>query len=363
MARNIRKPGTSDLTESLESALRACLSEDWALHRVQVGPATAPDMIIRLQAPDGTATTLVIEAKKTIEPRDVPACARQLDHLRRASGAEAGMAVSPYISPLARKRLAEAGIGWYDATGNLGLRLARPAVFIERTGQSRSPFTEPDDRRLRSLKGPAAARVVRSLLDGTAPIGVRELATSANVGPATSARVVDLLDRDDLIIRGDRNSVAAVRKRSLARRWTDDYGLTSSNEIVSVVDPRGIGRTLTALQDRDMGYALTASAAVRPYLPPGVLPVAPLANLVMFTQDPSFLAQDLGLHRTTRGANVVLIRPFDPVVFTRAQRWEGLTYAAPSQVVADLLTGPGRSDQEAEQLMAALAVDDPGWER
>jgi hypothetical protein len=175
--------------------------------------------------------------------------------------------------------------------------------------------------------------------------------------------VVDLLDRDGIIARGAGKSVATVQKRLLVRRWTDDYGLTSSNEVVSTVDPRGIARTMATLQDREMRYALTASAAIRPYLPPGVLPVAPLANLVLFAQDPSSLARDLGLHRTTKGANVVLIRPFDPVVFARAQRLEGLHYAAPSQVVADLLTGPGRSDQEAEQLMAALAVDDPGWTR
>jgi len=64
----------------------------------------------------------------------------------------------------------------------------------------------------------------------------------------------------------------------------------------------------------------------------------------------------LQLRPVDRGANVVLVDPFDPVVYRGASVVDGLTYAAASQVVVDLLTGPGRAPEEGESLIEALAT-------
>jgi hypothetical protein len=60
---------------------------------------------------------------------------------------------------------------------------------------------------------------------------------------------------------------------------------------------------------------------------------------------------------------VVLVEPFDDVVYRGSQVQDRLTYAAPSQVVVDLLTGPGRAPEEGASLLAVLASKDQGWSR
>jgi len=49
----------------------------------------------------------------------------------------------------------------------------------------------------------------------------------------------------------------------------------------------------------------------------------------------------LAVRPAATGVNVLLVEPFDPVVFERSERREGLVTASPSQVAADLLNGPG----------------------
>jgi hypothetical protein len=149
----------------------------------------------------------------------------------------------------------------------------RPSDFIDRSGASRNPDPDSADRWLKSLRGPSAARVILLLCRCDLPIGVRALAGSAGVGVSASARVLDLLDREAVIRRGPQGEVVAVGKRSLVRRWTDDYGLTRSNEVTATVDPRGFDHTLKSLRESEIPYAVTGSLAQRNYLPSGVVPV------------------------------------------------------------------------------------------
>ena len=48
------------------------------------------------------------------------------------------------------------------------------------------------------------------------------------VGAATSARVLDLLDRDAVIVRNENGAVIAIRKRALLDRWALDYQVTKA---------------------------------------------------------------------------------------------------------------------------------------
>ncbi|HSL08507.1 MAG TPA: hypothetical protein VK887_11120 [Pseudonocardiaceae bacterium] len=222
---------------------------------------------------------------------------------------------------------------------------------------------EPDDRRLQSLRGPAAARVVRALLDGPRRLGVRALAAEATVGPATSSRVLDLLVRDALVDRDPVCVVISVRKQSLVRRWAQDYGLTTTNRAVSVLVPRGINRLLNDLACRQGPYALTGSAAARAYLPADQAAVAPLVLPAIFVPDAVSAQRSLALRRAERGANVLLLEPFDDVVYRGTTVRDGLRYVSASQAVVDLLTGPGRSPEEGSQLIDALGRQDPEWNR
>ena len=73
--------------------------------------------------------------------------------------------------------------------------VADPAVFLESRGADRDPDRKP--RPLRSLKGAAAARVVRALCAIEPPFGVRTLAESSTTPLGTVSRVVSLLEIGD----------------------------------------------------------------------------------------------------------------------------------------------------------------------
>ena len=74
------------------------------------------------------------------------------------------------------------------------------------------------------------------------------------------------------------------------------------------------------------------------------------------------LGEELGALETDAGANLLLLRPFDPVVFERTWSEEGLVFAALSQVAADLLTSPGRGPSEGESLLGWMEGHVDGWE-
>ncbi|WP_143138894.1 hypothetical protein [Lentzea waywayandensis] len=375
MSRNGVERGTTEaeLIWSALLAIRSALPSTWTIEpgvlTIQAGLRRAykPDGQFVITAPDGSKATVLLECKAVVVPRDVAGIAEQLKQYAKAAeegGVKIGglMLVAPFVSPTTRAQAEQHHLmGWFDLTGNLRLRVEQPAVFLDRAGADRSGFRDPADRLLKSLRGPAAAKVVLELCETSVPVGVRDLAARAQVGAATSARVLELLDREAVITRGEDGAVTAVRKRALVDRWSRDYKVLASNEVIATLDPRGLSHALAMLRDEDSRVVLTGSAAARAYLPQGLTAVSPLVSLSLYAEDPIGLMDRLGLKSVERGMNVLVMRPYDDVVYVRSRRVEGLDYAAPAQVVADLLTGPGRSTEEAEQLMTVLDTSEAGW--
>src|SRR2546422_11397542 len=186
----MRSRTTKDYNE-IVARLRSIFPDGWEITAAQREPRMAstadakqqfqPDLLLELRAPDGSRSNLVVETKsKAIEPRDIPNIVKQLTTYSAGLAAltvprgavGAGMIVAAaFVSPRARELLSKLGVGYLDQTGNLRLVLERPAVFVERTGSDRNPFRE--ERPLKSLKGPATARVVRALCDFRPPYGIR----------------------------------------------------------------------------------------------------------------------------------------------------------------------------------------------
>lgn len=73
--------------------------------------------------------------------------------------------------------------------------------------------------------------------------------------------------------------------------------------------------------------------------------------LLCYADDIPALAEVLDVRPAEAGSNVMFVIPFDPVVYERTTKGQGVTVAAPSQVAADLLTSPGRGPNEAEALI------------
>jgi hypothetical protein len=286
-----------------------------------------------------------------MEPKDVLA-------LRVASkdGLRGTLVTAPFLSPRTRQLLRQAGANYADASGNVRLAVDRPGIFVEREGAQKDPEPERGARPLASLKGPAAARVVRALCDFRPPYGVRRLAEIAETAPASASRVVSLLEREALIERGPRDEIREVDWAGLLQRWTQDYQFLSSNDVTTFLDPRGLPSFPAKLRNVKARAVVTGSlAAVRR------APVASPRLAAVYVDDPEAAAKALALRPAESGGNVTLARPLDPVVFARSSVDEGIRYAALSQVAADLLTSPGRGPSEGEELIAWMKKNTDAW--
>lgn len=312
--------------------------------------AGRPDLLLTAEAPDGTKSTVIVEIKQHLEPHDVASAIAQLREISRGIL----LLYAPYLSPRTRERIVELGANYADATGNLRLSIERPALFIETQGADRDPNPKP--RALGSLKGPAAARVVRAVCDLCPPYGVRELAKRSDTSLASISRVLSLLDREALIERDKRGQVQNANWENVIRRWIQDYDVATSNRTSTWLAARGFESIFRQLPDKSSRYVATGSFAAYK-----LAPVAAPRLLTLFVDDANEAASKLDLRPAEAGANVLLVEPFDSVVYDRTIERDGLVLANPSQIAADLLTSPGRSPAEAESLIQWMKDNEDAW--
>jgi hypothetical protein len=139
-----------------------------------------------------------VEAKARVEPKDIDSLAATL----RPTKDRPVLVMAPFVSARTQERLKACGLGYADLTGNIRLSLSRPGLFIETTGASENP--QPTSRDRKSLKGAKAGRLIRALCDFRLPLGLRDVAKRAGVDPGYASRIIDVLDREALIVRTPR---------------------------------------------------------------------------------------------------------------------------------------------------------------
>jgi len=346
-----------DILRAAIDVLRVRLPPSWNLDAD--GPVDRRiDSLLTLRAPDGAELSLVVEAKRLFNTRDVPYALEQLNDFAADLGDRptASLLIARYLAPSTRERIAGAGAGYVDLTGNVLLRAERPALWVSDRGADRDPWRGPGRPR-GSLNGPPAARVVRALLDFAPPLGVPELAAKSGASTGATYRVVEFLEQEGLIERVPRGPITSVRWRTLLERWSRDYGFAKSNVVETFIEPRGLDALLARLATAtDLEYVITGSlAAAR------LEPYAPARLAMVYVRDLQAAASTLELRPASSGANVALASSEYDVVFERATRSDGLRFAAPSQIAVDLLTGPGRSPSEGEALTTWTERNERVW--
>jgi hypothetical protein len=191
---------------------------------------------------------------------------------------------------------------------------------------------------------------------------VRELAERSGTAVASVWRVLSVLEREALVSRGPARDkrrggpIVSADWANLIQRWTQDYGLTRSNKTELVLAPRGFDDMLERLRLGDLRYAVTGSLAAT-----HLAPVAPPRLAAVYVDDILTASEQFGFRPASAGGNVIFAEPFDDVVFERTWDRDGLIYAAPSQVAADLITGPGRAPSEAAALLTWMAENESAW--
>ncbi len=305
---------------------------------------------LTLCGPDGRRANLAVVVRKGLVPRDIAALV--------ADASRPMLVVSSYLGGRSRELLAQAGLSYADTTGNLRLVASSPAIFLEGVGADQDP--DRAVRPLHSLRGAAAGRVVRALLEFTPPFGVRALAAAASTPLGTVSRVVTFLGTEALLTRDDRKQIVTVDWASLLTRWAKDYGVATTNVLHAYLEPRGLGALWPKLS-RLPRYAVTGSIVGAS--------VAPTRLAMIYVEDPEAAARSLDLVATEAGANVWLLQPYDDVVFERTRRRQvtagesttDLVAVSVPQTVVDLMTSPGRGPQEAEALLDTMKGTADEW--
>jgi hypothetical protein len=339
-----------------EELIRGVLPADWNFTASDARQSKSRqfDSWFTLASPEQKSVNYVVEVKRSATAKSIIEAVAQLRLLLEAREGALPLLAAGYLSRRSREVLKELDVSYVDATGNLRLTASSPGLFIEVQGAQKDPW--PDDQPLRTLRGRGAGRAVRALVDTIPPYGVRELSARTGVAAATLSRVIDLLERDAIVTRDIRGGVASVDWASALRRWSQDYELRTSNTVTSYLEPRGLGALSEKLHDVAWRYAVTSSLAAQRFSP-----VAPARMAVLYVDDATITADKLGLRSADAGANVLLVEPFDEVVFERTSERDGLTVAAPSQVAVDLLTGPGREPAESEALIDWMEKNEDAW--
>jgi hypothetical protein len=362
MQKSMRPENQEDLLSHLQETMASRLPPSWHLdlRREAKYGRFRPDATLYLIAPDGTRVTLLVEAKTTLNARDVPTVVSQLKKIEDEpldTPLGPPIVISRYMAPRTREMLVEAGVSYVDATGNARIFVEEPALYLEGLGAGSDPWRAPE-RQTRSLRGKPAAKVVRALADFRAPLGVRELAERSGASVGSTYRAVDFLEKEALLTRGDRGNVASVNWRDLLLRWSEDYSYLGSNRISGALEPRGIESILEKL--RQLGAKV-------PYAVSGALSANRVSEVsaprlaTILTPDAERLFEGLGLRETTGAPNVLLAQPFDEVLLARSNALDGVVYAAFSQTVVDLMTSPGRGPTEADALLRWMAANEEAW--
>jgi hypothetical protein len=344
VARNIMFPDNMLLQEGIRE-LRRRLPPGWSL--------SERDATAEITAPDGRTGVIVLETKARLDPKRVPDLLEATRDARTLGGL---VVVARYLSEATRARLREGGAGYLDLTGNVRIVVPDPGLFIETQGAGVDPDRE--QRPARSLRGVKAGCIVRALIDHENPPGVRELATLTRVDPGYVSRVLAYLDTEALITRVGHGRMQSVDWPALLRRWAEAAPLESRGEVRTYLEPRGLAALIARLGKSQERYAVTGSLAAA-----SLAPIAPARLAVVWIQDAVQAASRLRLRPAEAGANALLIEPGDEGIFEGAAQRDGVWYAAPSQVAADLLTSPGRGPAEAEELIRWMQANEDQWRR
>ncbi len=349
---NKRPPTETRIAREVERVLLDRLPSTWTA-RILAAPKNLSDLTIEVGQQQDRLATLAVKIKRSIEPRSIPDLAMQAIEATEGTDATPVIAAG-YLSPRSRDLLQDFGVSYIDTTGNIRIDAQAAGLFVETQGADKDPW--PQDRNLQTLRGRGAARALRAIIETTPPFGVRELAANTGTSPATVSRVLELLEVERLLNRQPRGPVLTVDWQDVIRRWAQDYDQTTSNTATTFLAPRGIPFLEKKLRSTRLNYAATGAFAAQRFNP-----IAPARTATIYADDVIRTAERLDLRETDVGANVVLLEPFDPVVFDRTIDRDGLRCVAPSQLAVDLLTGPGREPSQGEEILEWMKENQDVW--
>jgi hypothetical protein len=344
MERKSVSQATRRLFEAVSVAVDDLMPPEWS---AEVASRSSTGGTIRVTSPDDVSGEITVLVDDGLTPRG----AVELDEPEGPT-----LIAASWLSPRTRELLDEIGVGYLDQTGNARLVVNRPGLLVRTQGAQRNPSPEPTKGP--GLRGPKAWALMRTLVEVQPPYGVADLARTVDADPGYTSKLLSALGDELLISRVPRGPVEHVEWESLLRQLATSYSLLDSNETtnwIASAGPDQFLRDLAAIKSRD--WAVTGSFAASE-----LVSVAAPEIAIVYADDPERLATLTRLRPVRNGANVVIARPYDRIVFDRTWNANDLTCVSPPQLAIDCLTGPGRMPAEGEAILDWLRKRAPRWQ-
>ncbi len=351
-------PSSDEVARFVVASVRERLPRAWKVAESFASNqgSRGPDVEIAIDAPDGRSARLVVEVKQVLERRDVVRVAEQSRSMM-AGQADVPVVAARYLSASVRDALAEEGLSYVDATGNVRIVMDSPAVFVSSQGEDRDPWRKGRPRG--TLKGEPAARVARALLDYSRDWTVRELMAASGSSSGAAYRVLEYLEREDLVVKDDKRYRVTDWER-LLRAWSTDAAFQSTNRVMAFIEPRGVDYFLAKIaKELTFPIAVTGSIAAKEWAT-----YAPAKAAYVYVSSIQEASEQWGLRPNAAAPNVILLEPrsVGDVPFQNTATTDGgYPVAAPAQVAADLLNGPGREPAEGEYLIEWMKANEERW--
>jgi len=323
--------------------LRALVPSTWG---VRIAHRNPDGGTLEVASDDGTTASLAVITRKRIEPRSLG---------RLPLTDQPTLVFAEWLSPRIRELLRERQVGFADNTGNIEVHLTRPALTIRTDGANRDPDPKPTSTP--TLRGPRAWALMRTLIEVRQPYTAGDLSARLGIDNGYVSRVLQALANERLIEREPRRPVTNVSWEAMLRRLALSYSLFDSNETSTWVASSGPAQLLDDLASKSpRRWAVSGSFAAS-----GLVSVTTAKTAVIYTDDPERLAKLGRLLPTQTGANVVLAKPFDPIVFDGLRSDGDYPRASIAQTAVDLLTGSARMPSEGEAVVKWMHQNEPSW--
>lgn len=304
----------------------------------------------------GKAHILLIEAKRSVYPRDVRHFIWQMEKYQKAvSNGEMKNAV-PFLiayalSPGAREVLREHKIGYYDRGGSLYSPITGAYIYIDK------PSPKPMKKEFVTVFKGARSRVLKALFAiGREWTNVKEITQISEVSSATVSQTLQELERREWV-QSDGIGPAKMRRLIHADAMLDEWARFLESEkppkYRRFYIPISDGNTLmehvgTAFRQLNIIYAFTGEIAANAYSP-YLTQVSQIYCRVSSSIQEYEALLDLGAKTVSEGWNLALLD--SPARdFIGVEKRDGIRIASPLQVYLDLVHGKGRSKEMAEHL-------------
>ena len=306
----------------------------------------------------GKSFTLLVEAKKTVYPRDARQVLWQFKDFNRNRPTGHGvdevllLLVAESISQGAKDLLRSETVGYYDSGGSLFLPAHGAYLYIDK------PPPKSLSKSVLSLFSERRAQVLHTLLIRHQDwFGVRELAELALVSPATASQVLTELERFDWLTsrgQGPHKERHLKEPAALLDAWVERLASIRHPTLRRYYVPAMKAGQLVehighVFADKQVGYAISHEAAAQRYAP-FLTSVSQVRCRLLVGPAADAAITELGARVVNEGANLVLIDAKSPGDLLFRERVGDIWLASPIQVYLDLLRGEGRAREMAEHL-------------